>query len=106
MPTISKGNALVSLINVFTVEAANQQKVVDMLFEATEKTMKALPGFISANVHRSLDGVRVVDYAQWKSQKEFEAMRNNPEAHKHMKPLVEIAKMGFHLYEVTDSISL
>ena len=40
MTIISKDSAVVTLINVFTVEPENQQKLVDMLVEATEKTMK------------------------------------------------------------------
>ena len=36
MPTISKDNKGTTLINVFTVEPGNQQKVVDMLVETTE----------------------------------------------------------------------
>lgn len=96
MPSISKENRVVVLINVFTVEPANQQKVVDMLVKATETTMKNIPGFISASIHKSLDGVRVVNYAQWRSQRDFEAMRNNPGAQAHMKPLMEISKPDFH----------
>jgi hypothetical protein len=37
MPSISRENKVIVLINVFTVEPANQQKVVDMLVRATEK---------------------------------------------------------------------
>jgi hypothetical protein len=58
MPTISKDNKVATLINVFTVEPGNQQKVVDMLVETTEKAMKHIPGFVSASIHKSLDGVR------------------------------------------------
>ncbi len=64
MITISTENKVVTLINVFTVEPDNQQKLVDMLVEATEKTMKKLPGFVSATIHKSADGVRVANYAQ------------------------------------------
>jgi quinol monooxygenase YgiN len=103
MPSISKENKVVTLVNVFTVEPANQQKVVDMLVKATETTMKKIPGFVSASIHKSLDGVRVVNYAQWRSAQDFEAMRNNPAAQKHMKPLMEISKPDFHLYEVIDA---
>jgi heme-degrading monooxygenase HmoA len=103
MPTISKKNEAATLVNVFTVEPGNQQKVVDMLREATEKTMKNVPGFISASIHKSLDGVRVVNYAQWRSPKDFEAMRNDPQAQAHMKPLMEISNPDFHLYEVSDT---
>ena len=106
MATISKDNNVVTLINVFTVEPENQQRLVDMLVEATEKTMKNVSGFVSANIHKSLDGVRVVNYAQWRSREDFEAMVKNPEAQAHMKPIMEIAKADFHLYEVADSLEI
>ncbi len=35
MVTISRENRFVTLINVFTVEAANQSKLVNLLVEAT-----------------------------------------------------------------------
>ncbi len=106
MVTISRENRFVTLINVFTVEAANQSKLVNLLVEATEKTMKGIKGFVPANIHKSADGVRVVNYAQWKSREDFEAMRKNPEAQAHMKPIMEIAQADFHLYEVVDSFEL
>ena len=106
MITISKDNRVVTLINVFTVEPENQQRLVDMLVEATEKTMKNLSGFVSANIHKSTDGVRVANYAQWRSPEDFVAMLKNPEATAHMKPIMEIAKFDAHLYEVVESMSV
>jgi quinol monooxygenase YgiN len=106
MAAILKDKKVVTLINVFTVERANQQKVLDLLVNATEKTMKNLPGFVSASIHKSLDGVRVVNYAQWRSQADFEAMTKNPEAQAHRKLLMETANSDFHLYEVTETLSL
>ncbi len=38
MTTISKDNEVVTLVNVFTVAPENQQRLVEMLIEATEKT--------------------------------------------------------------------
>jgi len=105
MTTISKDNKVVTLINVFTVEPENQQRLADMLIEATEKTMKYLPGFVSANIHKSTDSVRVANYAQWRSREDFEAMLKNPEATTHMKPIMEIAKFDAHLYEVVECMS-
>ncbi|MDB5928168.1 MAG: Antibiotic biosynthesis monooxygenase [Betaproteobacteria bacterium] len=67
MSTIEKGSGLLTLINVFTVEPQKQQKLVTLPIEATEQTMKHMPGFVSANIHRSLDGKKVVNYAQWES---------------------------------------
>jgi hypothetical protein len=39
-----------------------------MLIEATEPIMKKQEDFISANIHRSLDGTAVVNYSRWKSR--------------------------------------
>jgi quinol monooxygenase YgiN len=103
MVTISKDAKVATLINVFTVDPANQQKLVDMLVEATEKTMKNIPGFVSANIHKSTDGNRVVNYAQWRSARDFQAMRDAPGAQEHMKAIAALAQADFHLYEVADS---
>jgi quinol monooxygenase YgiN len=105
LTTISKNNKVVTLINVFTVDPKDQQRLADMLWEATEKTMKKLPGFVSANIHKSLDGVRVANYAQWRSREDFEAMLKNPEATAHMKPIADLAKFDAHLYEVSETTS-
>ena len=105
MVTISKENKLVTLINVFTVEPANQQKLVDMLIEATEKIMKNVSGFVSANIHKSDDGVRVTNYAQWRSLEDYSAIFENPEVMAHMQPITEIATFDAHIYEVVESTS-
>jgi heme-degrading monooxygenase HmoA len=106
MTTISEDNKVVTLINVFTVEPENQQKLVDMLVEATQKTMKNIPGFISANIHKSADGVRVTNYAQWRSEEDYAAMLKNPKAVEHMKPITNIAAFDAHTYEVVESVSV
>ncbi len=53
--------------------------------------MRHLDGFVSANIHRSVDGHRVVNYAQWKSVGAFNAMRENAEAAPHMERVAELA---------------
>ena len=60
-----------TLINVFTVQPNDQQRLVDLLIEATEKVTSQQEAFISAKIHKSLDGTRVVDYAQWKSKNAY-----------------------------------
>ena len=52
-----------ALVNVFTVAPEQQAKLVALLVDATEQTMRHLPGFVSANIHRSLDCKKVVNYA-------------------------------------------
>lgn len=102
MTKISQHGDVVTLINVFTVAPEDQQRLLDLLAEATKSVMKGLPGFVSANLHKSLDGTRVANYAQWRSRKDFEAMLENPEAAAHMKEAAKIAeKFEPHLYEVS-----
>ena len=106
MTTIATDNDVVTLVNVFSVEPAKQQAVIDVLVEATRAVMNRLPGFVSANIHRSLDGVKVVNYAQWKRASDFEAMLKNPEAQGHMRTATDLAiSVEPHLYSVvyTDS---
>ncbi len=102
MTQITQNADVVTLINVFTVEPQDQQRLVDSLAESTESAMNRLPGFVSANIHKSFDGTKVVNYAQWESREAFEAMLENPEAAPHMKEAAEIA-VSFepHLYEVS-----
>ena len=102
MTTITTNKNMITLINVFTVQPENQQRLVDLLTEATKLAMKKQPGYISANIHKSLDGTRVTNYAQWRSKDDFEAMLQNPEAAKHMKEASQLAiKFEPHLYEVS-----
>jgi antibiotic biosynthesis monooxygenase (ABM) superfamily enzyme len=68
MVTIAKDKDVVTLINVFTVAPENQQRLVDVLVDATQTVMRKQPGFISANIHRSFDGTRVTNYAQGSSR--------------------------------------
>ena len=64
MTKISVQSDVVTLINVFTVAPEDQQRLLDVLLEATESVISEMPGFVSANLHKSLDGTRVVNYAQ------------------------------------------
>ena len=102
MVTIAKDKDVVTLINVFTVAPENQQRLVDVLVDATQTVMRKQPGFISANIHRSLDGTRVTNYAQWRSKEAFEAMLRDREAAEHMGEAAKIAeRFEPHLYEVS-----
>ena len=83
MPEITR-SACTTLINVFTVDPANAPKLADVLTAATDKVMQYLPGFISASIHLSSDGTRVVNYAQWESAEAYGTMLENPTAREHM----------------------
>ncbi|HCJ33753.1 MAG TPA: antibiotic biosynthesis monooxygenase [Ktedonobacter sp.] len=91
MTTITTEKNLVTLINVFTVSPENQQRLVDLLVEATQHTMRKQPGYLSAAIHKSVDGTRVTNYAQWRSREDFEAIGKNPEVAVHMRAAAQLA---------------
>ena len=100
MTVISSQNEVYTLINVFTVAPENQQQLVDTLIETTERWVKHLPGFVSASFHKSLDGTRVVNYAQWKDKAAFELMGQNPEVRARMGLAQQIGQADGHFYTV------
>jgi quinol monooxygenase YgiN len=107
MATIDATRGVMTLINTFEVEPKDADRLVAMLVAATNETMRARKGFISASIHKSGDGTRVVNYAQWASKADFEAMRADPEAQKHMKECAQIAKsFDPRIYTVADSITV
>lgn len=98
--TIRPDAGLVTVVNVFEVAPERQQELLALLDNATEEVMRHRPGFVSANFHRSLDGSRVVNYAQWESTEAFEGMLGDPVARAHMEATMEIATASPGLYEV------
>jgi len=103
MATISKSSGLVTLINVFTVELGKQQQLLDLLALATETSVRHVPGFVSAALHRSLDGTKVAMYAQWRSVADYQAMRANPVALPYMQQALALAKFEPGMYEVVET---
>ena len=66
MTLIRANSGVVAQINVFTVPPDGQQALIDHLTKAVACARQE-PGWLSANLHRSLDGTRVVNYAQTES---------------------------------------
>lgn len=66
MPSITANTSVVTQINIFTVPERGQQPLIELLIKAA-KYASTTPGWLSASVHRSRDGTRVVNYAQSES---------------------------------------
>lgn len=73
---IRPNSEIATLINVFVVEPNNQEKLIQALKEGAETLMSKQPCYISASFHKSQDGRRVINYAQWRSPKDIEAFRS------------------------------
>lgn len=91
---------MITLINVFKVEPANQQRLIELLIRATDGLVDAAPGFLSSTLHRSLDGTKVTMYAQWRSVEDYEAMRRDPAPLPLLREALTIATFEPGMYEV------
>jgi heme-degrading monooxygenase HmoA len=73
MATIHTDQKIVTQINVFEVDPKDQDELAQLLKEAIQ-TVSSMPGWISASVHKSLDGTRVTNYAQAADHASWEAI--------------------------------
>ena len=91
MVKLDPSDGYATLINTFEVEPDQVATLTRILEDATE-TMRQMPGFISANLHVSRDRTRVVNYAQWTSNGDMQAMLQHPDAQPHLKAAADVAK--------------
>lgn len=95
---IFRDGNLVTLINVFETKPEQQQALIDRLSRFAEE-VKEEPGFIAAALHRSTDGTRLVNYAQWRSEADYSGFvqKYSEQFATHL-PLAE--RVDPHLYKV------
>ena len=100
--TIHPADRVLTMVNVLTPEPGRQAEVIGLLQAGMQDTMRHQPGFISANIHRSLDSDHVVVYAQWKDQASVDAAVKLIQAGQapNMAQVFAIATPDFHPYRV------
>ena len=91
MTTLDPGDGHAVLINTFHVAPERAEELLALLVRATDETMRFRKGFVSANLHVSDDRTRVVNYAQWASREDFNAMLADPQARVHMQETRAVA---------------
>ncbi len=99
MITIAKSGDVVTLINVFSCDPETQQHLIDAWIRATEEALGKLPGILPAALHRSKDGTRVVNYAQWRTSEGWEKLLTIGKKG-YFGEMGKYAKPDAHLYEV------
>ncbi|HEY1289757.1 MAG TPA: antibiotic biosynthesis monooxygenase family protein [Burkholderiales bacterium] len=99
MPAIPPRKGVVVHINVFTVAPEKQQVLVDSLVETVNVAQK-VPGWLSASVHRSFDGTRVVNYVQYESHYAAQAVLRHLDAGGYLKRNTELGTVAPGQYEV------
>ena len=97
--------AEITLINVFSVAPEKQQSAADKVAEIYTTIVSQQPGFISAKIHKSLDGTKVTAVARWESEAALEAMQHTPDFQASIPSLkADIMSAEPHSYEVICSL--
>ncbi|MEO1348272.1 MAG: antibiotic biosynthesis monooxygenase [Cyanobacteria bacterium J06635_15] len=105
MATLDLDNQLVTVIVLFKVKVGQQAAVVEQV-KRLFAIAKQQPGFVSANLHRSLDDSKVANYAQWESEAALQQFRQLPEAEALVAQLQTLVdEMDSHHYEIVASES-
>ena len=95
---VSREGNLITLINVFETKPEQQQELINQWIRFVEE-VKGEPGMIGAALHRSIDGTRVVNYAQWRSEGDLESfLKKYREQMEARRLLAE--RVDPHIYEV------
>lgn len=93
----------VVLINVFKVDPTRQDELLELLAALT-RAQVGLPGFLSATLHRGLNGKTVANHAVWRSVADWKAMTRDPDVAAAMSPIMAIATFEPNLYEAGEVI--
>ncbi len=89
-----------TLLNVLTIEPANQGQVIEMLRDNVDTVISALDGWISTNLIASEDGKRVVIHSQWRDADAIAAMRSDPRMVAYFPKIAALASFDSILGEV------
>lgn len=77
MLTVFKDNPVLAELDIFVTQPDQQWLLIESLIAYTHDILKHQPGYLANAIHRSLDGLRVVNYVQWQSKANYEAYINN-----------------------------
>lgn len=102
MTEIRRNTQPVTQITIVDSAPEKQAEALSVMAERA-RFMARQPGCISINLHRSLDGRRIVNYVQWESRALLEAAHKSREFRKEWERFDRVtADIDPHLYEVAE----
>ena len=88
----------VVLINVYRCDPERMDALMDLL-AVMVRAQREAEGFVSATLHRGLNGKVAAVHAVWRTREDWKAMTRTPGVNAAMEPIMAIATFEPHLYE-------
>ena len=93
----------VVLINVYSCPPEQLDALMEFL-GIMVRAQCEIDGFISATLHRGLNGKVAAVHAVWRSREDWKAMARSPAINAAMEPIMAIATFQPHLYDAGEVI--
>jgi heme-degrading monooxygenase HmoA len=104
--TIEAVPGRLTLINPHVCVPGDQQPLVDLLIEGIGEIYSNVPGFISATILKSEDGMRVTNYAQYEDEASVKNAWRNPAVPAFAQSVGRVARAADpQLYEVVTTVA-
>jgi hypothetical protein len=104
MAKIHADDQVITQINVFEVDPHNQDALAELLKDAVQR-VSGMPGWISASIHKSLDGTRVTNYAQAADHAAWEGIVGRLQGEGFFERFQKLSKPNPCLYKCTFSLT-
>jgi quinol monooxygenase YgiN len=78
MDNSSPDRSATTLVNMLACEPTDQETLLALLRENTERVVSSLDGWISTTLVAAADGSRVVIVSQWRDPSAVKAMQSDP----------------------------
>ncbi len=72
---IAEPSGVIAMINVLSTDPSRRDQLMDVWRKGAERFWASMPGAVAATLHRSEDGMRLVNYAQWTSGEAWQRAR-------------------------------
>ena len=85
---IGSDHEVFTVIFEFNVRPEQQHELGEKIEQLVHEIVSEQPGFVSAHLHLSTDGEKVLNYFQWESREAFDNFRANDELMGQIMPVV------------------
>jgi heme-degrading monooxygenase HmoA len=103
MTEISSERDVLTVIFEFDVEPDEQQPLRASIEALVRDIVSRQPGFLSADLHLSRDGRKVLNYFQWETLEAFERFRADETAQSRIRPVIGPYGPTPRIYDIVSS---